>query len=277
MGRVLICVGKYANNPYHFEKAGLHIYSIEELCYCFCKNAFLLDRDVLNKKLVDWIDEELQLKDLAHALYGFINAGSSVSAFVSTVLEYTGYLPAEQVEKTERLLKNNANLSDFERRKTKADYFLENKRYGAALEEYEKLICNMDSEKSDFFAKILHNIGVTCTRLFLFNKAAGYFEAAFKLTEDKEELICMLAAKRHELGAEKYISFVADNNEYYTQSLQLESKIKEYENSWQTEAICISLSESRKMREDGEKVKYYEATEKMMRELKEEYRALVEE
>ena len=46
----------------------MHIYTIEELCYYFCNNLYLIDYTIINKKLCDWLEEELELDDLAAEL-----------------------------------------------------------------------------------------------------------------------------------------------------------------------------------------------------------------
>lgn len=42
MGRVLLCLGRYARNPYFVERAYVNVYSVEELCYCLIRNAYLI-------------------------------------------------------------------------------------------------------------------------------------------------------------------------------------------------------------------------------------------
>ena len=56
MSKPILCIGRYAENPYHIEKIGRNVYCIEELCYCIVQNAFLLDEDSFNRELFDWID-----------------------------------------------------------------------------------------------------------------------------------------------------------------------------------------------------------------------------
>ena len=65
MNRPILCIGSYAENPYHIEKIGRNVYCIEELCYCIVKNAFLLDEESFGSSLFDWIEEECSLVKLS--------------------------------------------------------------------------------------------------------------------------------------------------------------------------------------------------------------------
>ena len=42
MGRVYLCLGQNAELPYYFEKAKVHIWNIEELCYFIRENAWIM-------------------------------------------------------------------------------------------------------------------------------------------------------------------------------------------------------------------------------------------
>ena len=55
--------------PYYIENISTNIYSIEELCYYFYHNIYLLDETILNEHLCDWIRKELGLERLYRRLY----------------------------------------------------------------------------------------------------------------------------------------------------------------------------------------------------------------
>ena len=64
MGRALLCTGKYAQKPYYFSKVCVNVYCVEELCFLFASNPFVIDNDIMDKELARWIDEECGLADL---------------------------------------------------------------------------------------------------------------------------------------------------------------------------------------------------------------------
>ena len=49
MGRVYLCLGQNAELPYYFEKAKVHIWNIEELCYFIRENAWIMEPELLTK------------------------------------------------------------------------------------------------------------------------------------------------------------------------------------------------------------------------------------
>ena len=52
MGSYILCQVKRASMPYYIENISTNIYSIEELCYYFYHNIYLLDETILNEHLI---------------------------------------------------------------------------------------------------------------------------------------------------------------------------------------------------------------------------------
>ena len=53
MSGYILCQLKRAEIPYYIENISTNIYSIEELCYYFYHNIYLLDESILNEHLCD--------------------------------------------------------------------------------------------------------------------------------------------------------------------------------------------------------------------------------
>ena len=68
MGSLILCHKKKAKHPYEISRIHMRIYTIEELCYYFCNNLYLVDYTIINRQLCDWLDEELELYSLADEL-----------------------------------------------------------------------------------------------------------------------------------------------------------------------------------------------------------------
>lgn len=86
MGRVYLCLGKNAELPYFFEKARIHVWNVEELCYFIRENAWLLEPGVLGEELAEWIGQQCMLKKLALSLKEAIRGNDPVAAFVELSL-----------------------------------------------------------------------------------------------------------------------------------------------------------------------------------------------
>ena len=65
MGRMLICHDKKAENPLYMKEFELHIYAIEELCFCLNKNLHMLDNHIMKEQLCSFLEQELELPQLA--------------------------------------------------------------------------------------------------------------------------------------------------------------------------------------------------------------------
>ena len=91
MSKPILCIGRYAENPYHIEKIGRNVYCIEELCYCIVQNAFLLDEDSFDRELFDWIESECCLQKLADELRSMAAKRCSMASLAGTILDYVGY------------------------------------------------------------------------------------------------------------------------------------------------------------------------------------------
>ena len=151
----------------------MNIYSIEELCYYFVKDAYILDNDIMDLGLCDFIADELELTEIAEALRSLILRGASLGQFVTSLLEMTGYLEEEELLSIKQVLVDNASLSFAMKRKKRADNLLEAKKFTRAIDEYRYMLNRMKkSDDPEMYSLILHNTGVAYARLFMYDKAS---------------------------------------------------------------------------------------------------------
>lgn len=277
-----LCVGEYCENPYNIESLELKVYCMEELSYCLKENAFLLDLSLMNDKLVDWIGEECRVRDLAKQLYPMVHKQGSLSVFVVTILQYVGMYDPEEISQVEQVLKQGAGLSNMEKRKSQIDYMVEKRKYAAAIRGYDLLLetwSDLEKEGKELpagkvRAAILHNKGVALTGLMLYDKAAYYFREAWQTDPDREHLDAYLAAKRMELPEDEYVAFAAQNPENYTESLELEKRIEQFEREWEQQPEYRQLKLRGEWR-TGDRVKYDAENERLTQALKNSYRTSV--
>lgn len=273
MDRVILCVGEYAKTPYCFENLGIRVFSAEELCYVLKENAFLLDRELLDKKLVRWIEEELKLPRLSAELYPMLRQRTSVSAFAGVILEYVGFYDKDTIRKTEEIFRAGASLNVYEKLKSRVDYMMEGGRYAAALAEYDALLLKLPEGEKELTSRILHNMGVALCGLFAFESAAARFYAAYELIPRQDELVCFLAAKRMSMEESDYVTYAAGFPEYYEETLEVEKQVEVLRRRYGESAQKAELESCLSYREAGNTARYYEETERLIQRLKEEYRA----
>lgn len=284
--RVSVCVGEYAKTPYQIPGVGMRVFCMEELCFCMKENAFLLDLSLLNDELLNWIERECGLRELAKELHPLVHKRGSLSTFVMTILRYVGFYDDESLRETESILKQGAGLSSIERRKIQIDVLVKKKKYKLALAEYDQLLRKWQEQEEqggilsgtegaaakDFLAKIWHNKGVAFTGLMLYNRAAECFKRACELGEEEACYVAYLAAERMLLTEKEYVAFVAEHGELYRYTLELEKKLEQLTGEWEMQPDYLRLYNRRELRSGGEKQHYYEDSERLTQALKDSYR-----
>ena len=196
MGGYILCQIKRASMPYYIENISTNIYSIEELCYYFYHNIYLLDETILNEHLCDWIRKELGLERLYRRLYKILEDEQGTSEFILAVFKEINYLSHQEFKK----LIENLNLIQQQpavlREKKKGDYLLENKMYVNALRIYDNALRKRDKEGlgEQFNGGIYHNMGCAYMYLFQFEEAAECFLKAYGLLGTRQALKHYLTA-----------------------------------------------------------------------------------
>lgn len=282
--RVSVCVGNYAKMPYCVPGLGANVYSMEELCFCMKENAFLLDLSLMEDGLLNWVETECGLRDLAKALHPLVHRKGSLSSFVLTILRYVGFFDENTLQETEQALKQGAGLSGLEKRKSQIDYLVGKKKYRQALQGYDELLQSLEKEQGnfgggknppaekEFLAKIWHNKGVAYACLMLYGEAAECFRQACEQSGDDQYCIDYLAAKRMELSEEGYVAFAAEHGEWHFCTLELEKKLERAAGEWEQQPDYLRLYNRKDLRSRNRR-KFDEENERLVQALKDSYRA----
>lgn len=283
--RISVCVGNYAKKPYCIPGVELNVYSMEELCYCIKENAFFLDTSLMEDGLLDWIERECGLRELAKGLYPLVHKQGSLSAFVLAILRYVGFYDEEALQETESLLRQGAGLTGLEKRKSQMDYLVKKKRFRQALRGYDELLRSLKEAQGadasvekggsvgkEFLAKIWHNKAVAYAGLMFYGKAAECFRIAYEWDRSEEYCVDYLAAKRMELSEEEYVNFAASHGEWYPCTLELERKLERTMEEWEQQPDYLRLS-NRKDQKSRDRRGFYEDNRRLTQALKESYRA----
>ncbi len=198
MGELLICHEPVAEVPYYLEEAGVNIFSMEELCYYFKENTYLLDASFMNEELCTWIEKQMGLLALAKKLRELVQSRCRLSVFISAILENTFYCTQKEIQEIMWVIRQMEEKSDFECSKIRADKLMEKEKYLGAIYEYKRLLDSGDMKEADdvLCGNIWHNLGTAYARLFLFAEAGRCYEKAYSLNQAgeslKECLLCFL-------------------------------------------------------------------------------------
>ncbi len=264
-------MGEYAHTPYYLNNICINVFSIEEVCYLLALNPFMIDATIMDEKLIDWIENECKIKELADALRPLLKRGSSVSEFVGTILSYVNYCDKEEEELVYETLRSASGLSDMARKKRQADFLLKSGRYEGAISEYEALLSSLEETQSDLKPKIYRNMGYAYARLFMFDVSSKYYKRAFDMTKDPEIAVQYLAAVRLNLSDEKYINFMSEHTFMHEASMELEKKLNDVMGSFEGSQENIMLNALKIYKDEGNVASYYDEIDKVIAGLKEDY------
>ena len=190
MGAVMICRDEPVKTPYYIESMGIRLYSMEELAFFLYENVYLADRQMLGKRLWEWLRTEARNPDLAEKLKKGAEAGSSIQNMVLTILRSVDYYTREELTELSSRMKVLNTYQEQERLKLRADEYFINGNYLASIYEYEKILDIRQSDRLgvEFYAHVWNNLGVCYSRLFQFGRAARAFRTSWQYQKDPEGL-----------------------------------------------------------------------------------------
>lgn len=273
MSKLILCKGRLADNPYYIVGLGMNVYSIEELCYYFVRDAYILDNDIMDEKLCDYISDELKLEEIGDALKSLLYRGASLGAFVTCLLDMTGFLDDEEKAQVKQVLVDNASLSFAEKRKKRADNLLNAKKFTRAIDEYQYMLNRMKkSDDPEMYGMILHNIGVAYARLFMYDKASYYFKEATVLNDDTEILIHYLQALRMTMKRDTYERFVLRMGYNDSVIREAEERLADARKEEIESEYMSEIEKIHELRQDGHISEYYSRIENTFNSWKQEYR-----
>lgn len=273
MSKLILCKGRLAENPYYIVGLGMNVYSIEELCYYFVRDAYILDNDIMDEKLCDYISDELKLEEIGDALKSLLRRGASLGQFVTCLLDMTGFLEDEEKAQVKQVLVDNASLSFAEKRKKRADNLLQAKKFTRAIDEYQYMLNRMKkSDDPEMYGLILHNIGVAYARLFMYDKASYYFKEATVLNDDREILIHYLQSLRMTMKREMYERFVLRMGYNDSVIREAEERLVDARKEKLDSEYMTEIENIQELRQDGHISEYYSRIEKTFNAWKQEYR-----
>ena len=104
MGSLILCHSKRAKRPYEISRVHMRIYTIEELCYYLCNNLYLIDYTIMNRRLCDWLEDELGLAKMAEDLRRDLDQNATLEEFVLTILKGSVIYAPSEIVKIQNLL-----------------------------------------------------------------------------------------------------------------------------------------------------------------------------
>ncbi len=217
-----MCLGALSSTPYFLSGLGVNIYSMDELCYYLCVNAYILDNDLIDIRLCDYMRDNLEMPELANKLRQMTKAGKTLGEMVTTILVDTKYCNDEEIAKIKQILVDNASLSFAAKRKVRGDNLLCANKYPRAIEEYQYVLSVLKKDdEPELYSAILHNVGCAYSMMFLLEKAGSYFKKAYETDQSRDSLVMYLVCLRLTAKKEEYDRIIVKNG--YDERVALEA------------------------------------------------------
>ena len=231
MGSLILCHRKKAKHPYEIARIHKRIYTIEELCYYFCNNLYLVDYTIVNRQLCDWLEEELELYDLADDLRSQLEQNGPVEQFLLTVLSHSSiYSPAE-ITRIHNVLERLKSQNEVEREKYKADNLLQTGEYASAILVYQGIV-NKEWDETvgkEFYGQVYGCLGAAYGRMLLYEEAASMYEKGFRVCQDTKMLKAYLYCCYRYLPEAQYVKMLSAEPVYLSMDSILKEELRKAE------------------------------------------------
>lgn len=272
MGSLYQCTGRKGNRPFYLNKICIRIYSADELAYCVCDNPEILETDIFSPELIQWLDEECGVTEMAKELNRCMARGLPLSRYVEAVIDHVSFVSEKEKKSVLDIVRQGSGGNVIKRRKSHADFYLRKERFDHAIREYEALIEQVDPAEREFLAGVYHNLGVAFARQFLFEQSAEAFRNAFLLDGKSIHYYCYAAAMRMYLPDREYIQQISSGYDHSEETLKLEEDMRVLQEEWVQSDEYLEFSDNMK---DGDTVAYREWLKKKVAEYKEDYRRYI--
>lgn len=228
MGSLILCHKKRAKRPYEISRIHMRIYTIEELCYYICNNLYLIDHMIMNRRLCDWLEDELGLSDMAESLRRELDQNAPLSDFVLTILKGSIIYAPLEITKIQNLLEQLQNQKEVEKAKYKADTLLKAGEYASAILVYQSVIHKEwdDSVPKTFYGRIYACMGTAYGCQFLYEEAAAMYREAYQICEEADILKAYLYCCQKCLPEEEYVKMLSGNPIFLSMSSFIREEIE---------------------------------------------------
>lgn len=275
MGKLIMCNGKIAKNPFQMKSSGVLIYSIEELCYYIYHNIDTITDDLLNIELILFMKEELGLEERALFIERLMENRAGLKDIVVSIFCSADYFSEEEIKQFLSQIDVLLALSIVQRKKRHADYYFKNGHFTQALREYQILLNSKESQELSHceYGDILHNIAVVEARVGAFKIAAERFLEAYERNERaaslKQYLYALKLGKQEEKFEQELKQLLENNKGLYDEmekELYHVLETEEFSQSYQEVRTLKELKELDRMDE------YHQLADHITEGLKQEYR-----
>lgn len=190
MARVILCETNETKTSYIFPNTKIEVFSYEELCYYIYNNGALICAEYIDNRLFQWIEQELQLKELAESLR--MTKGkptADLTDLLTVILTYREFYTMEEIRGFIYQFEKMKGLPAPQFRKLQADGYLRYHKYLKAASIYDEILEKyQEPGNADFVGAIYHNKAVALAHDFELNEACEAYQKSYELTKNEKSI-----------------------------------------------------------------------------------------
>ncbi len=273
MGKMILCQSEYAKSPYLFALSDTRIYSIEELSFYLFEHIYEIYEDFLDDGLIQWIEEELMMEELATKLRT-LKGSHNLKDLVVTILCSNDYFTEPELNEIIQIIDKIMELPYLKRQKIMGDNLLKYANYSMAAQVYTSILKSEEAStlSQEEYGNILHNLAITHIHITSYEEAAVLFEEAYNLNQNpaslNQYLLAISLSGKEELFEQGLLK-------YELPSAYQDSLLKEIQKAKEqaaTDALYCEIDRLPELKYHGKAEEYYEVIDKILSNMKKQYR-----
>lgn len=274
MGKLILCTGKTAQNPYTFSATGTKIYTMEELCYYIYHNVETISEELFKMELIDFIKDELGLSERAEYLRDLIKKKVGIKDLVVCIICSADYYDKTEINKLLLEIDELYRMNAAQRQKRQADFCMRHRQWKEAMRKYSNILNGKEFTEltSEEYGDILHNIGVLEARTGAFLVASDKFREAYERNHKEESLKQYLYAlklcKPQEVF-EREVKLYVGTRELL---IAIQETLGRCEESSDYTALSTEVTQLIALKQQGKMKDYYLRVDEILQRLKVKYR-----
>lgn len=275
MGKVILCAGKTARNPYYFLSTGTRVYTIEELCYYIYHNIETVSEELVCPELVAFLRNELGLEERANQLEKLYATHAGIKDIIVLILCSADFYEEEEIRQLLSELDSLNEMTPLQRKKRMADQYLENGQFRDAMKAYRNILYSREPVEMNSveYGDILHNLAVLYVKTGAFATAAEEFRAAYERNGNQESLKQYLYALKFSKQEELFEKEIGRLSENRALMEEIENELYHVSDNEDNTYDYHELMRVRNLKENGRVTDYYKAVDELVGRLKNKYRA----
>lgn len=274
MGKIILCSGKPAKKPFHFELTNTNIYSMEELCYYIYNNIYAMTEEAFGISLVNWMQDEIQLPEIANKLYRLISGHNGLKDIVVTILCGSDYYTEPEIKELMEIIDAICHLPAIKRQKIRADHYIKYGKYQAAAKEYRAILNEKEAAifTEEEYGNIKHNEAVIKIHTASSREAAEVFKEAYKHNRNEDSLKAYLLALKLGNCQGEFEQAIMEYNICPELVLEVNQEMEEKREEAKSSPEYMKLINLEALKKEGKVNEYYNEINHLIDSWKQEYR-----